>query len=80
MVSRVGSAVRDFHVCDEIYARPRDLRIGTFAEYIDIDQDDVAPKAASLTLHEVAAFDQTLEALAYVERGRANGKVVITLD
>jgi NADPH:quinone reductase-like Zn-dependent oxidoreductase len=25
-------------------------------------------------------FDQTLEALAYVERGRANGKVVITLD
>jgi NADPH:quinone reductase-like Zn-dependent oxidoreductase len=25
-------------------------------------------------------FDQTLQALAYVEQGRANGKVVITLD
>ncbi|MGH2918977.1 MAG: zinc-binding dehydrogenase [Solirubrobacteraceae bacterium] len=25
-------------------------------------------------------FDQTLEALAYVEQGRANGTVVITLD
>jgi NADPH:quinone reductase-like Zn-dependent oxidoreductase len=25
-------------------------------------------------------FDQTLEALAYVEQGRANGKVVITLE
>ena len=25
-------------------------------------------------------FDQTLDALAYVEQGRANGKVVITLD
>jgi NADPH:quinone reductase-like Zn-dependent oxidoreductase len=25
-------------------------------------------------------FDQTLEALAHVEQGRANGKVVITLD
>jgi NADPH:quinone reductase-like Zn-dependent oxidoreductase len=25
-------------------------------------------------------FDQTLEVLAYVEQGRANGKVVITLD
>ena len=25
-------------------------------------------------------FDQTLEALAYVKQGRANGKVVITLD
>ena len=25
-------------------------------------------------------FDQTLDALAYVEHGHANGKVVITLD
>jgi NADPH:quinone reductase-like Zn-dependent oxidoreductase len=25
-------------------------------------------------------FDQTLEALAYVKQGHANGKVVITLD
>ena len=25
-------------------------------------------------------FDQTLDALAYVEQGRAKGKVVITLD
>jgi NADPH:quinone reductase-like Zn-dependent oxidoreductase len=25
-------------------------------------------------------FDETLQALAYVDQGRANGKVVITLD
>ena len=25
-------------------------------------------------------FDQTLEALAYLEQGRAKGKVVVTLD
>jgi NADPH:quinone reductase-like Zn-dependent oxidoreductase len=55
VVSRVGSAVRDFQVGDEVYSRPRDLRIGTFAEYIAIDQDDVAPKPGSLTLHEAAA-------------------------
>src|SRR5213596_2207498 len=55
VVTRVGSAVRDFQVGDEVYARPRDLRIGTFAEYIAIDLDDVAPKPASLTLHEAAA-------------------------
>ncbi len=55
VVTRVGSAVRDFQVGDEVYARPRDLRIGTFAEYIAIDQDDVARKPASLTLHEAAA-------------------------
>src|SRR6188472_3220959 len=44
-----------FTLGDEVYARPRDLRIGTFAEYIAIDQDDVAPKPDSLTLHEAAA-------------------------
>jgi NADPH:quinone reductase-like Zn-dependent oxidoreductase len=54
-VARVGSAVRDFQAGDKVYARPRDLRIGTFAEYIAIEQDDVAPKPASLTLHEAAA-------------------------
>jgi NADPH:quinone reductase-like Zn-dependent oxidoreductase len=55
VVTRVGSAVRDLQVGDEVYARPRDLRIGTFAEYIAIDQDDLAPKPDSLTLHEAAA-------------------------
>jgi NADPH:quinone reductase-like Zn-dependent oxidoreductase len=55
VVTRVGSAVGDLQVGDEVYARPRDLRIGTFAEYIAIDRDDLAPKPASLTLHEAAA-------------------------
>ena len=55
VVTDVGADVRDLKVGDEVYARPRDLRIGTFAEYIAIDQDDVAPKPASLTLQEAAA-------------------------
>src|SRR5947207_443924 len=55
VVRGVGSAVRDFRVGDQVSARPRDLRIGTFAEYIAIDQHDVAPKPASLSLHEAAA-------------------------
>jgi NADPH:quinone reductase-like Zn-dependent oxidoreductase len=55
VVTEVGADVRDFNVGDEVYARPRDLRIGTFAEYIAIDQDDVAPKPNSLTLEEAAA-------------------------
>src|SRR3954447_19928697 len=55
VVTTVGSAVRDFRVGEEVFARPRDLRIGTFAEYIAIDQEDVAHKPASLTLHEAAA-------------------------
>ncbi len=55
VVTQVGAGVRNFKVGDEVYARPRDLRIGTFAEYIAIDEHDVAPKPASLTLHEAAA-------------------------
>src|SRR3954467_4980900 len=56
IVTEVGADVRDFQVGDEVYARPRDLRIGTFAELIAIDQDDVAPKPDSLTLQEAAAL------------------------
>lgn len=55
VVTQVGADVSDFKVGDEVYARPRDLRIGTFAEYIAIDENDVALKPASLTLHEAAA-------------------------
>ena len=55
VVTDVGADVRDFKVGDEVYARPRDLRIGTFAEFIAIDQDDVAPKPQALTLQEAAA-------------------------
>ncbi|SFG55383.1 NADP-dependent oxidoreductase [Streptomyces mirabilis] len=55
VVTKVGSAVRDVAVGDEVYARPRDLRIGGFAEFIAIDQDDVSPKPESLTLREAAA-------------------------
>jgi NADPH:quinone reductase-like Zn-dependent oxidoreductase len=31
-------------------------------------------------IYKTVPFDQTLEALAHVEQGRANGKVVSTLD
>ena len=77
VVTQVGAGVRDFKAGDEVYARPRDLRIGTFAEYIAIDQDDVALQPASLTLHEAAAVPlvalaawQTLVDLAGVKAGQ----------
>ncbi|MFE3998643.1 NADP-dependent oxidoreductase [Nocardioides sp. YIM B13467] len=55
VITQVGSEVRDFQVGDEIYARPRDLRIGTFAEQIAIDADDIALKPTSLSFEEAAA-------------------------
>lgn len=45
IVTRVDAEVRDFKVGDEVYARPRDLRIGAFAEYIAVDHADIAPQA-----------------------------------
>jgi NADPH:quinone reductase-like Zn-dependent oxidoreductase len=55
VVTAVGADVRGFQVGDEVYARPRDRRIGTFAESIAVDADDVAPKPASLSFEESAA-------------------------
>lgn len=55
VVAEVGAEVRGFAIGDEVFARPRDLRIGTFAEYIAIDEDDVALKPRVLSLHEAAA-------------------------
>ena len=55
VVTRVGSAVTRFTVGDEVYARPRDGRIGTFAERIAVDQDDLAIKPTNLSMAEAAS-------------------------
>src|SRR3954451_15991080 len=55
VVSRVGAAVTRFAVGDEVYARPRDGRIGTFAERIAVHEDDLAIKPASLSMAEAAS-------------------------
>lgn len=56
VVTQVGSEVRGFAVGDEVWSRPRDGRIGAFAESIAIDVDDVAPKPASLSFAEAASL------------------------
>ena len=55
VVTRLGRDVHDFKVGDQVYARVRDLRIGTFAEYIAVDHADLALKPRSLTMEEAAA-------------------------
>lgn len=56
VVIRVGAKVRQFNVGDEVYARPRDGRIGTFAEYIAMDEADVALKPKNLSMEEAASI------------------------
>ncbi|TXR46330.1 NADP-dependent oxidoreductase [Phyllobacterium endophyticum] len=56
VVVRVGSGVRRFKPGDEVYARPAQDRIGTFAEYIAMDEADVALKPNNLTMQEAASI------------------------
>ena len=56
VVVAAGVGVDRFNVGDEVYARPAKNRIGTFADLIAIDQDDVALKPASLTMTEAASL------------------------
>lgn len=56
IVTKVGSKVTRFKVGDEVYSRPSDLRIGTFAEFIAIDEKDVAHKPENLSMEEAASI------------------------
>jgi NADPH:quinone reductase-like Zn-dependent oxidoreductase len=48
--------VRRFKPGDEVYARPADGRIGAFAEFIAIKEEDVAIKPKALTMEEAASI------------------------
>lgn len=56
IVARVGSKVHRFKVGDEVYARPRDGRVGTFAELIAINEANLALKPKSLTMEQAASI------------------------
>ena len=56
VVVRIGSRVRNFKVGDEVYARPDKDRIGTFAEYISMNEADVAIKPKGITMEEAASL------------------------
>jgi NADPH:quinone reductase-like Zn-dependent oxidoreductase len=72
VVVRVGAGVKNFKEGDEIYARPADHHIGTFAELISIQARDVALKPKTLTMEEAASLPLVgLTAWqALVERGQ----------
>lgn len=55
-VIRAGSNVRRFKVGDAVYARPRDRRIGTFAERIAVNEADLALKPSNLSMAEAASI------------------------
>lgn len=77
VVTKVGSNVSKFNVGDEVYARPADHGIGTFAEFISIHESDVASKPKNLSMEEAASIPlvgltvwQALVEKAKLEKGQ----------
>ncbi len=56
VITQVGSKVTRFKVGDEVYSRVSDYRIGTFAEYISVDEKDIALKPKNISMEEAAAI------------------------
>ncbi|OOG38651.1 NADP-dependent oxidoreductase [Rhodanobacter sp. C05] len=56
VVAQVGSRVRQFKVGDEVYSRVPDHRIGTFAQFIAVNENDIAPKPRNITMEEAASL------------------------
>ncbi|WP_319456480.1 MULTISPECIES: NADP-dependent oxidoreductase [unclassified Mycobacterium] len=56
VVVQVGARVQRFKPGDEVYARPDKDRIGTFANFIAMNERDVADKPTNLTMEEAASI------------------------
>ncbi|MDR6769283.1 alcohol dehydrogenase [Acidovorax delafieldii] len=56
VVTQVGPRVRQFQVGDEVYARPDDFRIGTFAEFVPVKEASLAHKPKNITMEEAASL------------------------
>lgn len=77
VIVKVGSKVTALGPGDEVYGRPRKSRIGTFAEYIAVNEEEVAVKPVNLSFVEAATIPlvglTTLQAFAeklYLEKGQ----------
>lgn len=77
VVTKVGSKVSRFKEGDEVYSRPSDYRIGTYAEYISINEKDIALKPKNLTMEEAGSIPlvgltawQVLVEIGKIEKGQ----------
>ena len=56
VIEQIGAKVTKFKVGDAVYSRPNHQRIGTFAEYIAITEQDVALKPSNISMAEAASI------------------------
>lgn len=55
IITEVGSQVTEWHVGDEVFARPATTARGTYAEYTLVDQDLLARKPKNISFEAAAA-------------------------
>lgn len=77
VVTKVGSKVTKYSVGDEVYSRVGDFRIGTFAEYIAVNEGDLALKPKNISMDEAASIPlvgltswQALVEIANLKKGQ----------
>jgi NADPH:quinone reductase-like Zn-dependent oxidoreductase len=56
VVVQVGRRVQQFRLGDEVFARPDDFRIGTFAEFVAVKEASLALKPKGLKMAEAASI------------------------
>lgn len=56
VITKVGPKVSKFKVGDEVYARPSDFKIGSFAEFIALNESDLALKPRNISMEEAASI------------------------
>ncbi|HJU39023.1 MAG TPA: NADP-dependent oxidoreductase [Tahibacter sp.] len=77
VVVRTGSRVQRFKPGDAVFARPAKQRIGTFAQFIAVAENDLAIKPGNVTMEEAASLPlvgltawQALVELAALKKGQ----------
>ncbi|MEY8755379.1 NADP-dependent oxidoreductase [Peribacillus frigoritolerans] len=75
-IVEVGTSVTKFKVGDEVYGRPRANKMGTFTEYLSVNQEDIALKPKNLSFEEAASIPlvgltsyQALHDILRIEKG-----------
>jgi NADPH:quinone reductase-like Zn-dependent oxidoreductase len=81
VITKVGAKVSKFKVGDEVYARPSDYKIGTFAEYIAVNENDLAFKPKNISMEEAASIPlvglTSWQALVEISKLKKGQKVFI---
>ena len=77
IITQIGKNVRLFKVGEQVYARPSDFHIGTFAQYIAVKEKDLALKPRNISMEEAASIPlvaltawQALVEIGNVQKGQ----------